>query len=453
MLRLISILFSGLIIQASGWASAGPDPPPNIILILADDLGWGDVGFNGRKEWKTPNLDRLAKQGTVFKRFYAAGVTCGPSRAALMTGRYGIHNGVTANDDDLPDTEVTIAQALKEQGYVTGLFGKWHHGKNRPGKPSFRHPMDLGFDEFFGFADANSAHEKYPKKLWFGREEHPTSGYSEELFTDRALDFIKRKQKDRFFLYLPYTNPHFKLEVPEEDMRHYRGKFPEKDPNKPVNATYAAMISNLDKQIGRVLKTLDELRMSENTIVIFTSDQGATFETGNMGASASHDSNRPFRGQKRTLWEGGIRVPAVVRWPGKVAAGKTSEAICHFVDMFPTVISVTGGPSTQTNKLDGVDLLPSWTGNPLPPERTIFWEWRQEGVHQYAAMRGNMKLVITGSEPAELYDVTIDLGERRNVIAEQPDIAFQLRKELIEWQISETDEAKWGKPSAKMPQK
>src|SRR5688500_17717071 len=158
--------------------------PPNVVLILADDLGWGDVGFNGRKEWATPNLDRLASQGTSFRRWYTAGVTCAPSRAALMTGKYPIHCGVSANNQDLPASEVTVAEALKSRGYATGMFGKWHHGRPRPGSNSYVHPMDQGFDEFFGFTNATAAHQQYPKTLWFGREERPVQGYANVLFTD-----------------------------------------------------------------------------------------------------------------------------------------------------------------------------------------------------------------------------------------------------------------------------
>src|SRR5678815_4775185 len=166
--------------------------PTNVVLILADDLGWGDVGFNGRKEWATPNLDRLAAQGTVFRRWYTAGVTCAPSRAALMTGKYTIHCGVTANNHDLPASEVTIAEALKKRGYATGLFGKWHHGRARAGSDTYVHPMDQGFDEFFGFTDATAAHQHYPKTLWHGREEKPVEGFSNTLFTDHGLDFLRR---------------------------------------------------------------------------------------------------------------------------------------------------------------------------------------------------------------------------------------------------------------------
>src|SRR4051794_10886674 len=170
------VVATWFLISAAGVAGAQPQSrPTNIVLILADDLGWGDVGFNGRKEWATPNLDRLAAQGTVFRRWYTAGVTCAPSRAAMMTGRYPIHCGVSANNQDLPASEVTVAEALKQRGYVTGMFGKWHHGRPRPPAKDYVHPMDHGFDEFFGFDDATEAHQQYPKELWFNREKKPVN--------------------------------------------------------------------------------------------------------------------------------------------------------------------------------------------------------------------------------------------------------------------------------------
>jgi arylsulfatase A len=404
---------------------------PNIILIYADDLGWGDVGFNGRTEWRTPNLDRMAREGTIFRRWYTAAVVCAPSRGALLSGKYTIHNGVTSNGDDLPDEEITIAESLRSLGYRTALFGKWHEGRPRPGRTSPMHPMDQGFDEFFGFTNARHAWEHFPKELWFAREKKPVQGYAGTMFTDKSIEFMRGNRERPFFLYLAYTNSHFIIEAPEEDVAEHKGKFRETDPTKPLNATYAAMVTRLDKEVGRITRALADLGLSENTLVVFSSDHGATFESGNQGTSAYHDSNRPFRGQKRTVWEGGVRVPALVRWPGKVPAGKVSSELIHMTDLLPTFVAAAGGKTDW--KIDGQNMLPVWTGKQKAPERTLFWEWRTEGYNQIAAMRGDLKLVITGGGRAELFNVETDPAERRSIVAQHPDLAKGLEQELAAW--------------------
>jgi arylsulfatase A len=448
MCRPLSLLL--LLVALAAWpASLDAKEKPNLVILLADDLGWSDIGFNGRKDWSTPHLDRMAAQGTIFKRWYTAAVVCAPSRAALMTGKYGIHNGVSGNNDDLPDTQATLADVLKKNGYVTGIFGKWHHGRPRPGRKTYRHPLDLGFDEFFGFTDAVHAWEHFPKELWVGREKQPVKGYADTLFADHAIDFIDRHQKKPFFLYVPFTAPHLHIEAPKEDVALFKGKFKEKDPNRPINAAYAAMITRLDKEVGRILEALDKRKLSDNTLVVFSSDHGATFESGNKGASAYHDSNFPFRGQKRTLWEGGMRVPAVVRWPGNVPAGKSSSEVVHMTDVFPTFLEGAGVELEGGKKVDGLGLLKVWQGKAKAPARTLFWEWRVEGYNQLAAMRGDLKLVVTGNNPPELFDVVRDPAERRNVRFEHQDLVANLQKELKAWLATETEEAKWSRTPKK----
>ncbi len=427
---LLSLVLVGL---ATPFTAVAEEKRPNIVFLYADDLGWGDVGFNGRTEWATPNLDRLGTKGTIFKRFYTAAVICAPSRAALMTGKYSIHNGVSRNDDDLPANETTIAEALKARGYITGLFGKWHHGQPRTGESNYVHPMDQGFDEFFGFTDAKHAWEKFPESLWHGRELKPVSGHSDDLFADHAIDFFKRHKAEPFFAYVPFINSHFNIEAPADELALHQGKFPEVDSARPLRATYAAMVTRLDKNIGRILAALDALGLSENTLIVFASDHGATFEAGNMGTSSFHDSNRPFRGQKRTLWEGGIRVPAIACWPGHIPAGKVSHEITHMTDVFPTLLAASGGTPDPSLHLDGVNQLPYWTGQTKAPERTLFWEWRSEGSNQIAAMRGNYKLVITNGGRPEFFDVEADPAERRNAMAEHAELARDLQKALKAW--------------------
>jgi arylsulfatase A-like enzyme len=443
LLRAIILLSAALGLVLGCGSVRGAERAPNIILIYADDLGWGDVGFNGRTEWATPNLDRLGARGTIFKRFYTAAVVCAPSRAAMLTGKATIHCGVGRNDGDLPAEEVTIAEALKARGYTTALFGKWHHGKPRAkpaaGELGYIHPMDQGFDEFFGFTDAVHAFEKFPKILWEGHERHPVSGYADDLFTDRALDFLRRNRDRPFFLYLPLISTHFQIEAPEDEVALHRGKFPEADPSRPLNATYAAMVTRLDKEIGRVVAAVAELGLTGQTLIVFTSDHGATFEQGNLGTSNALDSNRPFRGQKRTLWEGGIRVPALACWPGHLPAGVVSEGVVHMTDLLPTFLAVAAAAPEPAWKVDGVNLLAAWTGQAPYPDRTLFWEWRSEGSNQLAALRGDLKLVITQGGKPELFQVVTDPAERRNIVAERPEVAQRLQNELRAWLATEPE--------------
>jgi arylsulfatase A-like enzyme len=443
-LHRVAILLTLVVGAASGAPAFGGDRSPNVVLILADDLGWGDVGFNGRTEWSTPNLDKLAGRGTVFRRFYTAAVVCAPSRAAMLTGRSTIHCGVSRNDDDLPAAEVTIAEALKANDYVTGLFGKWHHGKARHegGTPagnngSYVHPMDQGFDEFFGFTDAVHAWEKYPRVLWDGRERKPVSGYADDLFTDRAVDFIRRHRDHPFFLYVPFIATHFNIEAPPDEIARHGGRFKEDDPGRPLNATYAAMVTRLDRCVGRVVDELEALGLSGRTLVVFTSDHGATFERGNLGTSNALDSNRPFRGQKRTLWEGGVRVPAIACWPGRIPSGLVSNEVVQSTDLFPTFLAAAGVSPEPGLRLDGVDLLPVWTGKSPAPRRTIFWEWRSEGGNQLAALRGDLKLVVTNGGKPELFDVAADPAERRDLAAGRPEACRRLQDELKAWLATE----------------
>ena len=425
---------------ASASAQAPARRGPNIVLIYADDLGWGDVGFNGRKEWSTPSLDRLGAQGTIFRRFYTAAVVCAPSRAAMLTGRATIHDGVSRNDDDLPSREVTMAEALKALGYSTALFGKWHRGSPRGGVAP-GHPMDQGFDEFFGFTDAKHAWEQFPDELYEGRLLKARLGLRQRPVHGPGGRLPQEASRRRpFFLYLPYIATHFNIEAPPDEVELHKGKFPEVDPSKPLNATYAAMVTRLDRNVGRVLAAIDDLKLADDTIVIFTSDHGATFESGNQGTSNALDSNHPFRGQKRTLWEGGIRVPGVVRWPGHVPSRPSiSDEVIVMTDLFPTLLAAVGASKpTPPGRSTASTSSPPGSAPAHVPDRTLFWEWRSEGSNQIAAMRGNYKLVGVNNGPPELFDVEADPGERRNIIAEHGELAARLKAELKAWLATET---------------
>jgi arylsulfatase A len=413
--------------------AAGTSRAPNIVLIMADDLGWGDVGFNGRTEWSTPNLDGLARQGRVLKRCYTAAVVCAPSRAAFLTGKFTIHSGVRRNDDDLPTEEVTIAEALKPLGYSTALFGKWHHGKPRAGQRDYVHPMDQGFDTFFGYTDAMHAWEKFPSHLWNGRERVAVCGYIDDMITDHAVEFVDKRKERPFFLYLAYVATHFGIAAPADEVALHHGKLAETDPELPLNATYAAMVTRLDRNIGRLVDTLKRLDLSRETLIVFASDHGATFESGNLGTSAALDSNRPFRGQKRTLWEGGIRVPALVSWPGTIPEGVVAQEVVHLTDLLPTFVAAADGRVDPAWHVDGINQLAVWTGKAVATDRTLYWEWQSEGSNQLAALRGPLKLVVTQGGKPELYDVVADTAERRDISAQHPELTRQLREELDAW--------------------
>ena len=424
---------------AAPFLPAAQERRPNLIILYADDMGWGDASFNGRRDWPMPGLDRLAREGTVFNRWYTAAPLCAPSRACLLTGKYTIHNGVRNNGDDLPASEVTLAEALKPLGYQTALIGKWHHG-NRPGG-GFTHPLEQGFDSTYGYLDARHAWEHFPKELWRGRSREPASGFSADILAREAIEFIRAQRSAPFFLYVAFIEPHFLIEAPEEDVEKFRGKFAETDPKEPYNARYAAMLVRMDAAIGRLLRALDESGQAENTLVMFSSDNGATFEPGNKGTSWYHDSNRPFRGQKRSVEEGGIREPAVVRWPGRVPAGKKSDEVVHMIDVMPTMLAAAGGAPDPAWKVDGANMLDVWLGKAPAPDRTVFWEFPWKNYGMYAAMRGDWKLLEIGGTPF-LYNVKLDPQERRTLAPAHPDVLKRLQADLRAWQASEVKRKK-----------
>jgi arylsulfatase A-like enzyme len=426
--------------KAQAHATPHAHAKPSFILILADDLGWADVGFNGRKDWATPRLDQLAREGLRCDRFYTAAVVCAPSRAALLSGRSTIRNGVTRNDQELPGNARTLPKALQALGYRTALFGKWHQGRPVPPATEPVHPLDQGFDAFFGFRDAVHAWEKFPRELWDGRARVAVTGYADDLFTDRAVRFITEsaQQKHPFFLQLALTATHFQIDAPPEEIALHQGKLDEPDPRRPTLAAYAAMVTRLDQHVGRILDALAQAGIDQSTLVVFTSDHGATFEIGNAQASSILDSNAPFRGQKRTLWEGGIRVPGLFRWPDHFPAGHVIREPVSMLDLFPTFLAAAGADHPEYD-LDGRNLLPLLSKEERQPlDRILFFEWRSEGAEQIAAIQGPWKLIIHRGGKPELYNLEVDPAERRDLSATHPDVAKRLNQALQAWLQTET---------------
>lgn len=401
------------------WSDSHSKRKPNIIFIMADDLGYADLGCYGQKEIQTPNADRMAKEGIRFTDCYAGSTVCAPTRSVLMTGQHTGHTTIRHNKSQgkripLREEDVTIAQVLKDAGYATGIFGKW--GLAEPGTHAV--PNKKGFDEWFGYLNQKHAHSHYPEYLYSNNErvDIPANAndrhgqYAHELFDNVAFDFIRRHRDQPFFLYLPYTLPHGEFLIP--DLGPYADK-----PWSEKARNYAAMVSRLDTSLGRILALLKELDIDENTIVFFTSDNGAgdRFE-------GTLDSSGPLRGMKRDLTEGGIRVPMIVRWPGKVPAGKVSDTIWYFPDVMPTCAALANATIPKRWQTDGVDVTPSLMGKSQDlSDRFLYWEF-STAIAQ-AGRWGKWKAINDGlGKPIELYDLSVDIDESNNIADAHPEI-------------------------------
>lgn len=408
-------------------ANAAPERKPNIVFLMADDLGYGDLGCYGQKQITTPNIDRLASEGMRFTQAYAGSTVCAPSRCSLMTGLHTGHSRVRGNaspEVPLQQEDTTVAEVMQRAGYRTAMFGKWGLGDaGTTGIPNLK-----GFDEFFGYHTQMQAHTYYPHQLWDNQRESvipPNFGvahrkYSQDLFAQRALDFLERNQKNPFFLYLPFTSPHANnelgrdtgngMEVP--DLNGYASKSwpaPEKG--------FAAMVSRLDSDVGRVLDKLRTLGLDQNTLVIFTSDNGPHNEGGHQARFFS--SSGPLRGIKRDLYEGGIRVPFIARWPGQIQPNSTSEQVIAFWDFLPTAAALAG--IQPPSGLDGVSFRSALFGKSLQERPILYWEFHEGGFNQ-AIRFGEWKAIRFGKDgPIELYRVTQDIGERNNLAASEPE--------------------------------
>ena len=414
-------------------ALASPSAPqPNIVFILADDLGYGDLGCYGQPRIQTPHLDRMAAGGTRFTQAYSGSTVCAPSRCALMTGKHTGHATVRGNikpEAGLAAGETTVAGLLRRAGYRTALFGKW--GLGGPGTGSV--PNTRGFDEFYGYLDQQHAHNSYPEHLWSQQNEVFLTGnwfnrqkvYSNDQFTARALDFIERQGAAPFFLCLTYTIPHA-----NNELGALTGDGIECPDDQPYSAEnwpaperkFAASITRMDRDIGRLFEALRRKGLDDRTLVIFTSDNGPHKEGGHD--TEFFHSSGPLRGTKRDLYEGGVRVPTLVRWPGRVPAGKTSDFAWAFWDFLPTAAQLAGVPAPSG--IDGISVVDGLTGRAAANRRTLYWEFHESGFHQ-AVRRGNWKLVRQGpAQRVEVYDLAADPGERSDLAAGRPAVVREL---------------------------
>jgi arylsulfatase A-like enzyme len=413
---------------------------PNIVYILADDLGYGDLGCYGQKIIRTPNIDRLAAEGMRFTQHYSGSTVCAPSRCCLMTGLHTGHARIRGNAlVPLKGEDVTVASLLQKAGYRTACIGKWGLGE----AGTTGHPNKQGFDHFFGYLNQGDAHYYYPPFLWRNDQKAPLEGndkdkqtgqYSHDLMTAEALQFVRDSKDKPFFLYLAYTIPHLQLTVPEDSLNEYKGKFDE----TPVNdkhygrceyprATRAAMITRMDRDIGTLMKLLKDLGLDDNTLVIFTSDNGPEPKAG--ADTKFFGSNGPWRGDKRDLYEGGIRVPMIARWPGQIKGGSESGHVSAFWDMLPTFCDVAGVESP--NGVDGLSIAPTLLGAQRQRRHEyLYWEFFEQGGKQalrcgdWKAVRLNCAKAPDG--PVELYNLATDPAEATDMADTRPYVAKRM---------------------------
>lgn len=467
----IGILSLGYYLGCSGHKP--PKKFPNIIFILADDLGYGELGCYGQRRIKTPNLDQMAQEGMKFTQHYAGSAVCAPSRCSLLTGLHTGHAYIRDNDEmpergdvwhdlslegqrPLPENTMTIASLLKRVGYQTAAIGKW--GLGGPGSPG--HPNKHGFDLFFGYLCQRMAHNYYPPYLWKNNQKYFLDGneyffphqkfpshlnpndpsayqsyqgkvYAVDVMMDEALQFIKHNKNNPFFLYLALPLPHVALQVPEDSLKEYQGLFPETPylgekgylPHPTPRAAYAAMITRLDREIGRVMNLLRKLGIEEKTIIIFTSDNGPTYAGG--VDYEFFESSGPLRGLKGSLYEGGIRVPLIIKWPSKIKPGSVSDHICAFWDFLPTIMDLIGEPLNI--KTDGLSMVPTLLGQPEKQLQHDYLYWELHG--RQAVRLSNWKGIRhSPEEEIELYNLKDDLGESQNVAKKHPDLVAKIEK-------------------------
>lgn len=453
---LILLGLASLAACTSGESQAPSTSPtlPNIIYIMADDLGYGDLGVYGQEIIQTPNIDQLAEDGLRFTDHYAGTSVCAPSRCVLVTGMHMGHAVIRGNRQyephgqmPLPDSSITVAELLKQAGYATGMIGKWGLGITE----SEGAPNDQGWDYFYGYTDQVLAHNYYPEYLLENRERvylanevkyldttawHDGYGsystkqvdYSNDLFTEKALNFIEEHREGPFLLYLPYTIPHNNGEAPpgeKQEVPSY-GRFANMDLPTETQG-YGAMVERLDGYVGQIRQKIEELGLEEHTLILFTSDNGPMREDSHE-FSAYYDSNGPLRGFKRDLYEGGMRVPMIACWPGTLAAGTTTDHPSGFQDFLPTACELAG--VSPPAYVDGISYAPLLQGSPQPEHDYLYWEFIGPNNSQ-AVRKGKWKAVRVGMNRSpdvawELYDLEADLGETQNLADQSPEVLEEL---------------------------
>ncbi len=452
------ILYTGILfflLIGHGFAQSQKTEKPNIVFILADDLGYGDLGVYGQKIIKTPHIDRLAKEGKLFRQFYAGTSVCAPSRSSLLTGQHTGHTYIRGNKEiepegqqPLADSVETYAQLLQKAGYVTGAFGKWGLGMvGTSGEPSRK-----GFDTFYGYNCQRQSHRYYPTHLWDNDKKVILEGndlrqkvvYAPELIQQKTLAFLDENKDKPFFLFVPTVLPHAELQGPDDEFfKIYHGKMVEKPhqgndygPNATIpgyasepnpHATYAAMVTRMDHYVGQILQKLDQLGLTENTLIVFSSDNGSHQEGG--ADPGFFNSSAGLRGNKRDLYEGGIRVPFIVKWPGKVKANTKSDFVGAFWDIMPTFVQLTGAEKPKNT--DGISFVNELTGNgKQKAHEYLYWEFHESGGRQAVRM-GKWKAVRLNvkknplSAP-ELYDLEKDPAEKNNIATSYPEVVKKM---------------------------
>ena len=421
--------FALLAIVACASAAQAQSARPNIVVILMDDLGYGDIGSYGVPDAKTPNIDRLAREGVKMTDFYANGANCSPTRAGFITGRYqqrvGIELPLGAGGEadlsrGLAPTATSLPALLKTAGYTTGLIGKWHLGWD-----AAFHPNRHGFDEFWGFMSAAVDYYDHSAEIFHNGDKVGSKGYLTDQITVRARQFVDDHHRQPFFLEVAYNATHWPYQGPGLD---------ERERARPdwlhdgTRADYVAMLESADRGVGVILDTLDRLKLARNTLVIFTSDNGGEWLS----------RNAPLFHRKSTLWEGGIRVPALLRWPAQLPANITSKQVAITMDLTASILAAAGVRPPESYRAEGINLLPLLAGRQTV-ERTLFWRIRNPVRDQKAVRRGRWKYLqegpLTSRANAEfIFDVEQDPGERRNMVVERADLLAGFRKSVAEWE-------------------